>query len=78
VIRGAGIRFRLGWEMHWLSKFVLDQQKTVRSPADRGTVSLVIRIVGGLFLVIMALVLCFLVTLAAFYLIGLVFSRYFT
>jgi len=67
-----------GREMHWLSKFVPDQKNTAGSPADRTTVSLVIRVMVGLFLVIMALVLCFLVTLFILYLIGLFFSRYFT
>ena len=64
--------------MHWLSNFFLSQKKTAGSPADRITVSLLIRLLGSLFLVIMALILCFLVTLLVFYLMGLVFSRYFT
>jgi len=67
-----------GREMHWLSKFLPDQKNTAGSPANRTTVLLVIRVIGSLFLVIMALILCFLVTLFVFYLIGLLFSKYFT
>ena len=62
--------------MHWLSKFSPDQEKRPGNPADRSTLSLMVRVMGGLFLVIIALVLCFLVTLFVFYLIGLLFSKY--
>jgi len=64
--------------MHWLRKVFSGQKKTAGGPADRSTLSLMVRVMGGLFLVIMALVLCFLITLFVFYLIGLLFSKYFT
>jgi hypothetical protein len=78
VIKSAGTEYGQEREMHWLSKFFLSQEKTVGSPAGRITASLMVRLMGSLFLVIMALVLCFLVTLLVFYLIGLLFSKYFT
>ena len=64
--------------MHWLEKLFPSQKNTAESPAGRVTVSLMVRLVGSLFLVIMALILCFLVTLVVLYLVGLLFSRYFT
>jgi hypothetical protein len=67
-----------GQVMHWFSKFIPGQQKMAGDPAARITVSLMVRLMGGLFLVIMALLLCFLVTLFVFYLIGLFFSKYLT
>lgn len=70
-------RTRTGTEMFWLSKCFPIQKKT-GGPAGRITASLMVRLIGSLFLVIMALVLCFLVTLFVFYLIGLFFSKYFT
>lgn len=78
MTKSAGTEYGQGREMLWLSKFFPGQKKTAGSPAGRVTVSLMVRLMGSLFLVIMALVLCFLVTLFAFYLIGLLFSKYFT
>jgi len=63
--------------MRWLSKYLPSQKKT-EGPAGRITAFLMVRLMVSLFLVIMAMILCFLVTLFAFYLIGLLFSRYFT
>ena len=78
MIKSAGTEYGQGQEMHWVSKFFPGQKKTEESPAGGITASLMIRLMGGLFLVIMALILCFLVTLFVFYLIGLFFSKYFT
>jgi len=78
VIKSAGAEYGQGRKMHWLSKFFHGQKKTVGSPAGRITASLMVRLMGSLILVIMALILCFLVTLFVFYLMGLLFSKYFT
>lgn len=78
MMKSAGTEYGQGLEMYWLSKFFPGRKKTVGSQADRITALLIIRLMGSLFLVIMALILCFLVTLFVFYLIGLLFSKYFT